>query len=189
MKAPTSLKIQGKEYLREIIAADTPKKAKPKKMKKPSKLPTTAEVLKMTAPKEKPLLKASKAGENWDMVEVVPHDLVVTAKVKIPKELWAPIHKVIGDDKVALKKLKKLLKAGEPEELISFAKEKGLDYDVLRKMMSIVNPDIHVKEVLSGVLAKAVRALKDAGVVSPISIEQGTLWSAWMKAIDEDAKG
>lgn len=179
MPAPSSLKIQGKEYIKEVIAADTPKG--PTKVTVPLRGRGRSQV--------QPLLKAAKSGEGWDLRKVAPFDFVVTAKVKIPKELWAPVHKKIGDDKVALKKLKELLRQGEPAALIEFARDKELDYDVLRKMMSIVNPNLHSAEVLSGVLSKAVRALKDAGVVSPISITQKVLWQAWMKAIDDDAQG
>lgn len=169
MKAPDKLKIGGQEFIREDLLK--------RNQNFVDKVSTTL------SPKEK------RAGKG--LAAILAPTLVgkkVEAKAQIPKELWAPIYKKIGDNKKLTKELKKLLKAGEPEPLMDFARKNDLDYDALRKIMSLVNPNLHSSETMVGILTKAVRALKDAGVVSPLSITKDSLWSAWTKAIDEDAK-
>jgi len=110
-----------------------------------------------------------------------------TAKAIIPKELWAPVNKVLNGKKKEIKELKKLLRGGDSAALIEFARKTGVDYDILRKIMSLVNPALHSSETLEGTLGKAVKALKDAGIVKPIDITAKQLWAAWTKAIDNEA--
>ena len=98
------------------------------------------------------------------------------AKIIIPKELWQPIHKKLEGKKKELSELRKILRDGESEALMDFARDNDLDYDALRKIMSLVNPGLHTSETLEEILGKAVKALKDAGVVKPLDINQKQLW-------------
>lgn len=194
MKAPAKLKIGGQEFIRQDLLTTEKKVAKAfaeslkmvqtHGVKAPFKTGTSV-VAGKTVTASKPKF-VGKLPQRVD-APVTPKKKV-EAKAQIPKELWAPIFKKIGGNKKLVHALKKLLKAGEPTPLMEFAKANDLDYSALRKIMSLVNPDLHVGETLAGILAKAVRALKDAGVVDPIKIEQDTLWKAWLSAVDEDAK-
>lgn len=170
MKAPAKLKIGGQEFVRQDLMPKT----------------RSAQVAALANGVGAKVSKGFWTPERVAMFNSL--NLKVEAKAQIPKELWAPIFKKIGGNKKLVHALKKLLKAGEPAPLMEFAKANDLDYSSLRKIMSLVNPDLHVGETLAGILSKAVRALKDAGVVDPIKIEQDTLWKAWLSAIDEDAK-
>lgn len=179
MKSPKRLKVSNRVFVR----------TNHKKTSTPSTI--RVPMIEPRHPAASDVLKAIKGSSGWTPELVRAFNSFEFsfkgAKVVIPKELWAPVHKAIGSDSKAVTQLKKILKSGDTSALMDFARSTGVDYDVLRKIMSLVNPALHVNEVLCGILIKAVRALKDAGVVAPISITNKQLWKCWTEAIDKDA--
>lgn len=107
---------------------------------------------------------------------------------KVPAEIWRPVRQKLEGNKEAVKKLIAIIRSGDTEALMGFARDTGIDYDALRAVMNAANPDHHTSKVLGDALKKAVRALKDSGTVAPVKVDKDMLWKAWTRAVDDEAQ-